>query len=402
MVELTIDRSRGAWWLLGICIAGAVGYFLVAFVGTVVFGLFLYYASRPLNRRLQGLLPSRGLAAVLSLLALTVPTLLLLGYTLAVALRDLQAVLAGIDNSAVRELLEPHLAESTSLQRPGTILTNASGDLVQEVLATTLGYLGFVGNGLLHVFIMFTIAFYLLRDDRRIGAWLHHRFGNEQGNLTAYLAAVDRDLHNIFFGNLLNILLTGAIGAVTFTVLNGIAPMGVEIPHPVLLGFLTGIASLVPILGMKVVIVPVAGFLVSKAYLADAAGYWFAVVFLVVSLVVVDGIPDIVLRPYISARELHTGLVLMAYLLGPLLFGWYGLFLGPILLVLVVQFTDQILPDLMAGRPIRTVTTEASIKGEMRVTSSPLFVDVEGEIGHAGSDDGESEQPDGDPSVATD
>jgi hypothetical protein len=42
---------------------------------------------------------------------------------------------------------------------------------------------------------------------------------------------------------------------------------------------------------------------------------------------------------------------MLAYTLGPLLFGWYGLFLMPVLLVLVVQFARIVLPDLLADEP---------------------------------------------------
>lgn len=400
-MEINIDRSRTTWWVFGVAIAGGIGYFLLSFIGTIVFGLFIYYASRPLNRQLQRRLPSPSLAAALSLLALSIPTLLLLAYTFSTVLTDLQDFLAGVENSRIRELVQPHLAASSSLQRPGTLLTDVSSEMVQGMVTTALGYVGFIGNGLLHVFIMFVLAFYLLRDDRRIGTWLYTHFGGEEGNVTAYLAAVDRDLHNIFFGNLLNILLTGVIGAITFTLLNDVSPAGVEIPHPALLGFLTGVASLVPVVGMKAVIIPLGGFLLTRAYITDASGgYWFAALFLVVALVVVDFIPDLVLRPYVSAREIHTGLVMIAYLFGPLLFGWYGLFLGPLLLVIVVQFADQILPDLMAGRPITTASTQASVKGQVKAESSPLFVDVDWEHGvESDSGDGETEAVDGDESA---
>jgi predicted PurR-regulated permease PerM len=38
------------------------------------------------------------------------------------------------------------------------------------------------------------------------------------------------------------------------------------------------------------------------------------------------------------------GMVMFSYIFGPLLFGWYGLFLGPLLLVLVVGFSRTVLP----------------------------------------------------------
>jgi hypothetical protein len=48
--------------------------------------------------------------------------------------------------------------------------------------------------------------------------------------------------------------------------------------------------------------------------------------------------------------------VLLAYVLGAALFGWYGLFLGPLILVLVVQAANVVLPELLHGDPLTTDT----------------------------------------------
>ena len=36
---------------------------------------------------------------------------------------------------------------------------------------------------------------------------------------------------------------------------------------------------------------------------------------------------------------------MLAYIPGPLLFGWYGLFLGPLLVVLITDFVGVVVPD---------------------------------------------------------
>ena len=47
---------------------------------------------------------------------------------------------------------------------------------------------------------------------------------------------------------------------------------------------------------------------------------------------------------------MHEGAVLFAYILGAALFGWYGLFLGPFLLVIVIQFANIVMGDLISGK----------------------------------------------------
>jgi hypothetical protein len=69
-------------------------------------------------------------------------------------------------------------------------------------------------------------------------------------------------------------------------------------------------------------------------------------------------------RPYVSGRDLHLGLIILAYVFGPLVWGWYGLFLGPMVLVLGVHFGRLVLPELVAGveiEPEPSGTADGSI-----------------------------------------
>ena len=43
-------------------------------------------------------------------------------------------------------------------------------------------------------------------------------------------------------------------------------------------------------------------------------------------------------------------MLMLSYIFGPFLFGWYGLFLTPILLVLMLQYSRIILPELVDSR----------------------------------------------------
>ena len=158
---------------------------------------------------------------------------------------------------------------------------------------------------------------------------------------------MDDDLETVYFGNILTAFVIGVVAAISYNALDMVAPAAVSVPSPTLLGLLTGLASLIPVVGMKLVYIPLGVVLGVVAGVTDPALLWFPAVFLLVAFVVVDTIPELVLRPYVSGRDLHTGLVMLAYVLGPVLFGWYGLFLGPLLLVLVVHFVGIIVPELV-------------------------------------------------------
>ncbi|MFB6157089.1 MAG: AI-2E family transporter [Haloferacaceae archaeon] len=355
-----VDRTRAAWLAFGVVLAAALGYVVYSFVGTVVFGLFIYYATRPLYRRLARRIRPASLAASVALFALALPALGITGYAMLVALREVQRLTrnGGVDVAAALGISDEVLELARS---PGTLLgldvrkflsVERVVALLQQV-GSAVDTLAVLGVAALHLFVMVAIAFYLLRDDRRLARWGSTRLGDERGVLVAFLRAVDRDLNNIFFGNILNAIVTGTIGVVAYAALNAVAPPGLRIPAAALVGLLAGVASLVPVVGMKLVYVPVAGYLTLLSALADFDGAWFVAAFAAVSFVVVDTIPDLVLRPYVSGRSLHVGAVMLAYTLGPLLFGWYGIFLLPMLLVLVFNFARIVLPELVEGEEIR-------------------------------------------------
>jgi len=136
-------------------------------------------------------------------------------------------------------------------------------------------------------------------------------------------------------------------------------------------GLLAGVASLIPIVGMKLVYVPVTLYLGAVSYLADPSTLWFTAVFVAVSFVVVDTIPDLVLRPFVSGRTLHVGAVMIAYTLGPLLFGWYGIFLGPIILVLLANFSRHVLSILIDREPLVPYAVDPGVATGQETGRSP-------------------------------
>jgi predicted PurR-regulated permease PerM len=211
---------------------------------------------------------------------------------------------------------------------------------------------------------MVAIAFYLLRDDFKLARWTRAAFSDQKGIVDAYGKAVDRDLSSVFFGNILNAVITGTIGAIAFSVLNLFAPPEIAVPYAALVGLLCGVASLIPIVGMKLIYVPVGLSLLGRSFALGTSQAWaFSIGFFVLAFVIVDTIPDLVLRPYVSGRGLHVGMVMFAYIFGPLLFGWYGLFLGPLLLVVIVHFFKIVLPELLAGESIQPYSVDPSHLG---------------------------------------
>lgn len=370
------DRSDLGWWGVALGLGAILVFVLYRFVGTFMLGLFLYYAARPVYTRLRSRVGSPNLAALGALLVLALPIVLLFGYTVALAIGELQS-LADSGLGGLEPLLGPYLdiaGTTTELQTlvdsvltdPGQLLSESRVQAVgAELLGAVAVYAGVILTGLLHMFVALALAFYLLRDGDRLSAFVRGQVTDD--TFMRYARAVDADLKTIFFGNILNAFLIAVIGALSFSVVAVIAPPTVPVPVPILLGLLAGAGSLVPVVGMKIVYIPVTLYLMARAALVDPTALWFSLLFFVVAFVIVDTIPDLVLRPYVSGRNLHVGSVMLAYILGPLLFGWYGLFLGPLLLVLVSDYARIVLTS-----PTSTVPAVRSLTGAAIPVDEPV------------------------------
>ena len=389
-------RRRTLFGLGGVGLLVAVVFILIQFQATLVFTVFLYYASRPIYRKLENVsLPSqlqprrlpyrRQVLAVATIAIFLLPFLFLLGYTLVLVVPEVQRFVGGGGPGAgylsalqsVRgsglpaPLVGVALSDLLAMnpEEVAAILDDSAVQAwVERTVATLISSVGLIANAALHGFILLAGTYYLLTDGSRLVSWFLDNF-DESGVVESYAVSVDTELSSILFGNILNAFVTGIIGIVVFSAYNLVAPGAVRVPFAPLVGALTGAGSLIPAVGMKVVYLPVGAILAVAAVASgQPSAFGFVILFLVLAFVVVDTIPDFLIRPYVSGNRTHVGLLMFAYILGPIAFGFYGIFLAPILLVLVAQFFRIVAPYVFsgetAGRQATFEAFEGSASGE--------------------------------------
>lgn len=368
------DRNRAGWWLYLVALGIGVAFLAYSFVGTFVFGVFVYYASRPVFHRLRKRLGRDGLAAAATLLGFVVPVLVVVGYVLVAGLRNV-ASLSGVSPDQYAGLLSPFVnvealnesqqdALTTLLNRPGSVRSLPLGR-IRSLLTSGLAVLGMALNALVHVTLAFAFAYFVLRDGDRIAAWFRNSVAARGTAGHAYATAVDDDLETIFFGNVLFVFTMAVLASLVYYGFNFVAPPALTIPFAVLLALLTGVTSLIPLVVSKVIYVPLVAYLGAVALRTGGVALVYPVGLLVVSFLLLDILPQTFIQPYVSGHQIHTGIVMFAYLLGPLLFGWYGFFLLPIFVILVLQAVRIVLTDLLHGdRLDPTVDAAPSVGGE--------------------------------------
>jgi predicted PurR-regulated permease PerM len=413
-----------------LALAVAAAYVGHAFVGILVLGVFGYYATRPICVRVSEVVDSDRLAATATVLVILVPVLALLAYASYEVVQQVQQVTgtsqltsmtarlvdtgagSAAGGNAAPAANATSAANGTAAGGSGSA-GGAAGSLPADPIATiqqlpaspmaalqklaallqaTFGLLVLLGLSL-------TLSNALLERDDALAETFVTLVGGRDTTAYAYALAVDDDLESIFFGNLLFALTMAVVATAVYAGTNLVAPEGLHVPLVLVAGVLTGFASLIPIVVGKVVYLPVVGILTVQSFRTPGNQLPFVGAAFVVYLVVLDLLPQSVIQPYFSGRQFDTLLLLFAYILGPMLFGWYGFFLLPILTVLAFEAVRIVLPQLLQGESLGAEPSVAADVGanpeELRdeSESTPSSEDASESSSSGGEGSGSSQSP---------
>ncbi|MBD3389064.1 MAG: AI-2E family transporter [Candidatus Altiarchaeales archaeon] len=340
------------WLALGLLSMYLVYLMIIPFIDVLVYSVFVYYIGRPVYRRLVKRIRSHAVSAFVTLFILLLPVTFVVVYGFGVAAVELLNFMdaAGIPYATT---INSVLAESSSVLaelRPQDIVMMVEEDPNFHDLwgLSTSLFLSAMGV-IFRVMLMFTIALYLLMDGQHLRDWAVTVFSPPKKDLTEkFFKEVDRDLHGVFFGSIMTAMLIAILGSMLFFTLNQFAPATLRIPYSVLLGMVCGVTSLVPAVGVALFWVPASIVMVAYAYMNGVLWTegWFIIAFAALTAVFVDWGPNILFKPQITGKRIHPGLMMMAYLLGPIAFGLAGLFIGPIVLVVSLNFAKVVLPEI--------------------------------------------------------
>lgn len=358
-VVTTLTRGRIGWWVFVFLLAGVALFVGYSFVGLFVLGVFGYYATRPICDRVSAVVDSERLAAVLTVLTVLIPVILVVFYAGYQILQQLQRrTTEGVISMLASRLMALRAVPGTEetdpsflLQHPpslGQLNSLSSGAGLEQAFDALGGLFG----GVLLLALAVALAYALLEYDDALSSGFETLVGGRETTVYTYALAVDDDLESIFFGNLLFAVLMSVIATVTYAATNLVAPADIHVPMVFALGFLTGVASLIPVVVGKLVYLPVVAYLGFQAMETGAVGFVFVGGTLAVYALVLDILPQSFIQPFVSGRQVNAMLLLFAYILGPILFGWYGFFLMPILFVLILETVRIVLPELLHAEPI--------------------------------------------------
>lgn len=313
-----------------------VGYIFLPYLDTLVFASILAVVFHPLYvklRRRPFFKNSPGIAS--SVMVLLVTSIIIIPLIILMLLCITEAT-----NLYVKATNNPNFytpiaeAQVYFVRKLGSFpidLGAALKDYTKNLFSFLVTHVGFiVGNTMNLIFSFFLTLFalyYLIKD----GEKLHDKFIG----YTPLAASDDERIakklviafNSVIKGTILIALLQG--------VLEGVGLFIFGMPNPILLGAVTVITAVIPVVGTMIITIPASIYLFTVGQPVSAIG-----LFLWGALIV--GLIDNLVRPKLIERDtnLHPLLVFISVIGGLNVFGALGFIFGPILLSLLVALLN--------------------------------------------------------------
>lgn len=311
MTHLETPRQRALLLivLLGVAIAVALTPFAMGLLGAAV----LYVICAPLHRRLSRYVPPVP-AAVLVLALIALLALLPGAWLVGLVINQAPETIRTLQQSAL-------LARLGTLQigtiNVGAELAAASGTLLSWVSQQAFTVFGSAARGLLNLMIALFGLYYLLFSNpagwERFRAYLP--FSPERADL------LRARFFSVTQATLLGMLLTATLQGLVI----GLGFQLAGLPHAAFWGAITGIVSVLPMLGSALVWLPGVAVLVADGRLAGA------LLLAAIGALVASNIDNVVrLVVYRRVANIHPMITLVGAFAGLKYFGLMGILLGPL------------------------------------------------------------------------
>ena len=350
------DLRRWALVVLGILIGCVCLAILRPFLSSITWAAILAYVSWPLYRVVRRPFNRyQNAAAFCMTLLLTCAVILpilwlsiLISSELVYAYRSLTAYV-GEKPTVLPQFIRgiPWFGEQLQLQidhfsgEPAALSKQIAG-WIQSWGSEITGLVGGVGRGVARLLIVLFTLFFFYRDSeyvRRQSRLVVIRIFGDR--LDTYVATAGAMTRAVLYGFLVTAFAQGLIAGAGYAIL--------RIHGSVLLGAVTGVLSVVPVLGTALVWGPL------SAYLLITGHIWKGIILLLWGLLLVHP-TDNVLRPILISSATHVPFIIVMFgvIGGVAAWGLIGIFVGPVMLAIGLSIWRNWIDDTNHGLPGRT------------------------------------------------
>jgi len=312
---------------------------------SIIIAIILGYLFYPLYKRVNKLIKSEYISALLMCIVLTALIFIPMWFLTPVLVhQSIQFYTAsqGIDFVTPLKQIFPDIFSSVQLsQEIGSTISSFVTKFSNSLMNSFSKLISNFPILLLQFFVVFFVFFVVLKDQEKFVEYIRSLlpFSKDVENK---LFKSSRDITtSIFYGQVILGVITGIIVGIGFYIFN--------VPNAFILTILAAAAGILPIIGTTIVWIPVAIYLFVTGSVYPAIG---VVLFGILSSGVENFVKPIVLAKWIN---LHPAIILIGMVGGTFLFGILGIVLGPLilayLLIILEIYRDKKTPGVFINPP---------------------------------------------------
>ncbi len=306
----------------------AIGFYifyplLLAFVG----GVTVSYIFHPVVKRFSGSNIKKKVVSGLMVLIVVVPSIFVGIQTIITVVTETSNLIDYVSRSSTYIIsslrpIEAFLSQfNVSVNFEGIITSFIK--ILREYMSSEyiVKFLFSIPSMVIQLFVFAATSYYFLRDGDKLIAEIRGLVQGETSDfLDELIKEMDTIFKGIFYGYILASLIVSII-SVPFYELMGFSK------YSTLLGLLTFIVGVLPVVGTPIIYVPLAMI----KFFSDP---FSAVLILVFGTVVLVVLPTFVITPYFAEKSaaVHPLIVLLSFIAGPMVFGAIGFIVGPVVL----------------------------------------------------------------------
>ncbi len=294
---------------------------------SIIAGLILAYIFTPLFKRVQRPVTNKSVAAFFVSLLIILLIVIPLWFIVPLMLKQVFDIFT--------------FSQKISFQGIVTnLLPTASDQLVSQMSITLDNFVGTISKGALevltsffldlpritlHLFIVFFVFFYSLRDGDRLASFVSAVSPFSKTKEKLFVSQFKNITDSVMYGQIIVGLVQGSLAGLGFLIFG--------IHNALVLTVVAIFLSILPIIGPFVLWIPIVVYLFSTGQTGIAIGY------LLYNVIVVSAM-DNILRTYLVSRktDISPAIILVAMIGGFFIFGVLGLLLGPLIAAYFILF----------------------------------------------------------------
>lgn len=209
---------------------------------------------------------------------------------------------------------------------------------VTKLTAIGQSILNGVGDFFINIFVAILLLFFLLQGGKRMENWFESMMPLKKVNKKEVLDRIGLMVRS------------NAIGIPLLALIQGILAWGgyfaFGVPNPILCGILTGLCSVVPVVGTMIVWIPLVGYFAVLGLWGKAIGLFF---FCAIVISQSDNLIRFILQKKMA--NTHPLITIFGVIAGIPLFGFIGIIFGPLLVSLFLLFLDMFRKEYLMDYP---------------------------------------------------